>query len=110
MVVVFGLRLWSNLGLPFACPGHAPTGFEPMETYPGHAKGSPKLDYNLKPKTKTIIPEEVPLLAPVRALNQMQSPGKPSQPLGNHSGFILGLVWFSIKVSSIFTPLGVSKV
>jgi hypothetical protein len=61
MVFVFGLRLWSNLGLPFACPGYAPTGFEPMETYPGHAKGSPKLDHNLKPKTKTIIPEEVPL-------------------------------------------------
>ena len=31
-VSVFGLRLWFNLGLPFACPDYAPTGFEPMET------------------------------------------------------------------------------
>ena len=70
MVFVFGLRLWSNLGLPFACPGYAPTGFEPMETYPGHAKGNPKLDHNLKPKTKTVIPDAAPKTPRPRCLGE----------------------------------------
>ena len=27
------------------------------DIYPGHAKGSPKLDHNCKPKTETVIPK-----------------------------------------------------